>query len=97
MVCPFLVEDEDRCKANIYRVIYGQTGKKVEYEPLTPTEAQKCRNPELYPKCPDYITSNKETCPNCGYVYLPEDVTKISIDGELMSVCPVCGSTKRRR
>lgn len=97
MSCPLLIEDENKCKAVIAQVIYGQSSKRIEYQPLTPNEAEKCRNPELYPKCPDYKRSEKETCPNCGHVYLPGNASKINIEGEIILVCPACGSTRRRR
>lgn len=57
--CPFLVESELRCRANIYRIICYKTGKKVEYKPLTPNKTKKCRNPNLYPKCPYYRSTQK--------------------------------------
>jgi len=95
--CPFLIDSENRCKAVIARVVYGRTGKRKEYQLLTPFEVEKCRDQELFPKCPDFIRSKKETCLNCGHVYLPEDASKVAIGDKEFSVCPKCGSTKHRR
>lgn len=97
MSCPFLIEDQNRCKAVISQVIYSQTGKRIEYQSLTPAEADKCQDPELYPKCPDYKRSEKETCPNCGNIYSPKTATQMNIENATIPVCPKCGATQWRR
>jgi len=57
MPCPNLLREDDKfkCKAGIYRIIENRRGeRKVDYQTLTSSEAQKCQDPKLYPKCPDY-------------------------------------------
>jgi predicted RNA-binding Zn-ribbon protein involved in translation (DUF1610 family) len=94
--CPFFDDENRVCKARIYRVVYGKVGKRVEYEPLTESEAKKCAS-WIFRKCPVYLDSGKNVCPNCGHDYPPEEAVKLTINGETVSACPQCGSTRWRR
>lgn len=95
--CPLLDEDKLVCKANISRVLHTSTGKKVEYQPLTTFEVDKCRDPALWPKCPDYLKTKSIICPECGQVYLPQNAVEVFINGKTMKACPQCGATQYRR
>lgn len=94
--CPLLDEENLSCKASIYRIVYTKTGKRVEYQPLTRYEVDKCRS-ALYRKCPNFISSRKVTCVSCGYGYHPKEAGKVTVGNENFPVCPQCGSTSMEK
>lgn len=96
MSCPFLIEGEHRCRAVIFRVVEHARGRRVEYQPLTASTVEKCRDTNIWLKCPDFLRSETIACPECGQVYLPQNAVQINIEGSTIPACPKCGMVTKR-